>query len=86
MNYNTDHPLERGFWFDVLVKKKIQGTKKTRAVIGDVYVGINNAMIRDCDLKFLDDIYKVEPYKLLTERTPEDDLKMQTRPAKMSNI
>jgi E3 ubiquitin-protein ligase UHRF1 len=85
MNYNTDHPLERGYWFDVLVKQ-INSTKKSRTVIGDVYVGINNAIIRNCYLKFLDDIYKVKPYQLLAERTPEDDEIMQTQPAEMSNI
>ncbi|XP_025424054.1 E3 ubiquitin-protein ligase UHRF1-like [Sipha flava] len=82
MNYNTDHPLERGYWFDVLVKQ-INSTKKSRTVIGDVYVGINNAIIRNCYLKFLDDIYKVKPYQLLAERTPEDDEIMQTQPAEM---
>lgn len=85
MNYNTDHPLERGYWFDVHVKQ-VKSTKKTRNVIGDVYVGIHNAVIRDCNLKFLDDIYKVKPYQLLADRTPEDDKIMQTQPAEMSNI
>lgn len=85
MNYNIDHPLERGYWFDVLIKQ-IQSIRRTRTVIVDVYVGIHNAVIRDCSIKFLDDIYKVKPYKLLADRTPEDDKIMQTQPAEMSNI
>ncbi|XP_050422764.1 E3 ubiquitin-protein ligase UHRF1-like isoform X2 [Adelges cooleyi] len=79
MNYNVEYPKERGYWYDVLVKE-IKTTRKGRDVIGDVSVGLDNAVLNNCHLTFLDDIFKLEPYKLLSERTPEDDIFFQTKP------
>lgn len=84
MNYNIEYPKERGYWYDVLVKEIITNRRR-KAVIGDVSVGINNALIKNCTLLFLDDIYNVKHFKLITERTPEDTKIMETKPAVMSN-
>lgn len=84
MNYNAEYPRERGYWYDVLVKA-IKTSRKGREVIGDVTVGINNAVLNDRNLVFLDDIYKIKPYQLVLERTPEDNAIMQAQPAVMSN-
>ncbi|XP_050425724.1 E3 ubiquitin-protein ligase UHRF1-like [Adelges cooleyi] len=79
MNYNAEYPKERGYWYDVLVKE-VKTTRKGRAVVGDVSVGADNAVLNNCQLMFLDDIFQLEPYKLLSERTAEDDEIMQTKP------
>lgn len=84
MNYNVDYPQERGYWYDVLVKEK-KTNRRGRNVIGDVSVGIDNVVLKNCHLMFLDDIYRIKPYQLLSERTPEDDKIMQTEPVVMSN-
>lgn len=85
MNYNVEHPRERGYWYDVLVKT-ILITRKLSVIVGDVSVGMDNAVLVDCHLKLHDDIYKVQPYKLLAERTPEDDKIMKTQPKVLSNL
>lgn len=76
MNYNAEYPQERGYWYDVQVKE-IKTSRRGHDVIGDVSVGMDNAVLNNCHLMFLDDIYKVRPYKLLAERTPEDHAIMQ---------
>lgn len=84
MNYNAEYNKERGYWYDVLVKD-IRTTRKGRDVIGDVSVGVDNAVLSNCHLMFLDDIFKVAPYKLLADRTPEEDKIIQTEPTTKSN-
>jgi len=80
MNYNTDLPKERGFWYDVLVKEIIVNRRNSE-VIGNVTVGSNKAVLNNCHLKFVDDILKIKPYKLVAERTEEEDTIMQTKPS-----
>jgi len=84
MNYNVEYPQERGYWYDVLVKQ-IKTNKRNREVIGDVSVGLDN-VLKNCHLIFLDDIYKVKPYQLLSERSPAEDKIIQTEPTVMSKI
>lgn len=84
MNYNVDHPQERGYWYDVLVKD-IKTSRRGRDIIGDVSVGMDNAVLVNCHLMFHDDIYAVKPYQLLADRTPEDDKIMKTQPNSISN-
>jgi len=80
MNFNTDHPKERGYWYDVLVKK-ITVNRRNREVMGDITIGSNKAVLTNCRLMFLDDILKIKPYKLVAERTEEEDTIMQTMPS-----
>lgn len=84
MNYNVEYPKERGYWYDVVIKK-IKSTRKGYEVKGDVYIGINSAVMHDCTLVFLDDIYVVKPYQLITKRTSKENEVMQTQPTVMSN-
>lgn len=84
MNYNVEHPQERGYWYDVLVKD-IKSSRRGHDIIGDVSVGMDNAVLVNCHLMFHDDIYIVKPYKLLADRTPEDDKIMKTQPKVLSN-
>ncbi|VVC41491.1 Zinc finger, PHD-type,Zinc finger, RING-type,Zinc finger, FYVE/PHD-type,Ubiquitin-related [Cinara cedri] len=79
MNYNAEYPSERGYWYDVLIKK-VKSTKKGDEVTGDVYIGKEQAVLKNCRMLFLDDIFKIKPNTLITERTPEDDKIIQTEP------
>lgn len=84
MNYNVEHPQERGYWYDVLVKK-IKISRRGNGVVGDITIGMDHAILQDCNLKFHDDIYEVRPYKLVSKRTSKDDQIMQTQPVAISN-
>jgi len=84
MNYNVEYPQERGYWFDVQVKE-IRTSRRGREVIGDISVGLDKAVLNNCHLMFLDDIYVIKPYKLVAERTPEDHAIIQTQPPVISN-
>jgi len=84
MNYNVEYPKERGYWYDVLIKD-IKSARRGYDIIGDVSVGMDNAIIKNCHLMFLDDIYKIKPYKLLVDRTPEDNKIIQLEPTTLSN-
>ena len=80
MNFNTEHPEQRGYWYDVLVKS-ITVNRRSREVRGDVTIGSNKAVLTNCRLMFLDDILKIKPYTLVAERTEEENTIMQTKPS-----
>ncbi|XP_001944935.5 LOW QUALITY PROTEIN: E3 ubiquitin-protein ligase UHRF1 [Acyrthosiphon pisum] len=80
MNYNQDYPKERGYWFDVVVKQIIVN-RRIREVVGNVTIGSNKAVLDNCNLKFVDDIFKIKPYKLVAERSKDEDTIMQTKPS-----
>lgn len=78
MNYNVDYPRERGYWYDTIIKT-IKFSRKGYTVLGDIVIGRQNTMLNNCQLIFLDDIYKIKLYQLLSERTQDDDYIMQTQ-------
>jgi len=80
MNYNEDYPEERGYWYDVLVKQIIVN-RRIREVVGNITFGSNKAVLNNCHLKFVDDIFKIKPYKLVAERSKDEDTIMQTKPS-----
>lgn len=84
MNYNIDYPTERGFWYDVFVKKKIK-TKNRRAVLGDISGTKDNALLVNCLLIFVDDMFKINNNTLLKERSAEYDKIMQSKPVPSNN-
>lgn len=80
MNYNQDFPKERGYWYDVLVKQIIVN-RRIREVVGNITIGSNKAVLDNCRLKFVDDIFKIKPYTLVAERSKDEDFIMQTKPS-----
>ncbi|CAI6375138.1 unnamed protein product [Macrosiphum euphorbiae] len=80
MNYNEDYPEERGHWYDVLVKQIIVN-RRIREVVGSITFGSNKAVLDNVHLKFVDDIFKIKPYKLVAERSKDEDTIMQTKPS-----
>lgn len=83
MNYNVEHTKERGYWYDVLVKE-VKNNRRGFKITGDVTVGRDNAVLANCNMMFLKDIYVIKPYKLLAERTREYDEIMETKPTTKS--
>lgn len=81
MNYNIEYPKERGLWYDVVITS-IKKSKSGYKVNGKVHIGVSgiNAVIYNCHLQFLDDIFKIKPLQLLAERTPAEDNIIQTQP------
>ncbi|VVC43627.1 Zinc finger, PHD-type,Zinc finger, RING-type,Zinc finger, FYVE/PHD-type,Ubiquitin-related [Cinara cedri] len=79
MNYNIEYPKERGYWYDVIVKE-VKTSRRCNEVIGDIIVGIGKAVLKNCHLTFVDEIYTLKPYTLLVNRTSEDDKMMQMEP------
>lgn len=84
MNYSLEYPSQRGYWFDVLIKK-VKLTRRGTEIIGDISLGKHHAGLKNCRLMFVDDIFKIKPYTLVAERTPLDDQLIQTEPVELSN-
>lgn len=66
MNYNFEHPLERGLWYDVQINKILN--KRKRTIIGDIMVG-NISIEKNCIFTFVDDVLKINNRTLLEERS-----------------
>lgn len=84
MNYNIDYPTERGFWYDVLVKKIVK-TKNHRAVIGDISGTKDKTILENCRLIHVDDVFKINNNTLLRERSTVYDQIMQSKPVTSNN-
>lgn len=84
-NYNSEYPKERGYWYDVLIKEIKPIKKNGFNIFGDVFIGMDDIVLEDCCLMFLDNIYKIKSYQLLEDRTADDDKIMKTEPTVLSN-
>lgn len=84
-NYNAEYPKERGYWYDVRIKEIKPIKKGGFDILGDVFVGMDKAVLEDCHLMFLNNIYKIKPYQLLKDRTPDDEEVIKTEPTEFSN-
>jgi len=64
-NYNPDEPKERGFWYDVVVTRKVQ--KRTGNMLyGKIHLDKTKSISEECRIIFVDEIFKIE-------RTGESD-------------
>lgn len=70
VNYNIDEPNKRGYWYDFEIKKieeKMSGT---------IFIGKNKTPIEKCNIKFIDEILRIENKDLLEEfRLKRDEIK-----------
>ncbi|XP_004632820.1 E3 ubiquitin-protein ligase UHRF1 [Octodon degus] len=57
LNYNTDHPKERGFWYDAEICRKRE-TRTGRELYANVRLGDNS--LNDCRIVFVDEVFKIE--------------------------
>ncbi|XP_036289916.1 E3 ubiquitin-protein ligase UHRF2 isoform X4 [Pipistrellus kuhlii] len=60
VNYNAESPINRGHWFDAEITelKTISRTKKE--LRATVFLGGSEGKLNDCQIKFVNEIYKIE--------------------------
>lgn len=58
-NYNCDEPVERGFWYDVEVTNLKNG-RTIKELIGNIRLGPGVEPLKDCRIRFTDEIFKIE--------------------------
>lgn len=83
LNYNTDEPLERGYWYDFKVSeiKKIRGTHE---LTGTLYLGPDAVPQNDTRIRVQDKIFAIEEVVPLAERSEEYKNIIATLPEKRS--
>uniref|UniRef100_A0A8D2DLS8 E3 ubiquitin-protein ligase UHRF n=1 Tax=Sciurus vulgaris TaxID=55149 RepID=A0A8D2DLS8_SCIVU len=57
LNYNPDHPKERGFWYDAEITRKRE-TRTVRELYANVKLG--GDALNDCRIVFVDEVFKIE--------------------------
>ncbi|XP_071800334.1 E3 ubiquitin-protein ligase UHRF1-like [Asterias amurensis] len=82
VNYNPDEPKERGFWYDVQVTAK-KSTRTYKEMIGNVRLGIDANVLKDCRIRLTDEIFKIEKQGEVT--CDPDLLNGENEPFKRSN-
>eukprot|EP00794_Sanderia_malayensis_P007068 gene7068-7863_t len=58
-NYNTDDPKERGFWYDVVVTRKVE-KRKEKLLYGKLMLGKDGTVSEECRIMFTDEVFKIE--------------------------
>ncbi|KAG8232384.1 hypothetical protein J437_LFUL012527 [Ladona fulva] len=64
VNYNLEEPNTRGQWYDFRVNRV---TRSGKSVFGDILISSSNFNLKECRVKFVDEIMKIE------ERVPVKD-------------
>ncbi|XP_062868668.1 E3 ubiquitin-protein ligase UHRF1 isoform X1 [Trichomycterus rosablanca] len=59
VNFNTDEPKERGYWYDAQIQRKRE-TRTQREVFGKILLGDAGDSLNDCRILFVSEIYKIE--------------------------
>ncbi|XP_023418295.1 E3 ubiquitin-protein ligase UHRF1 isoform X2 [Cavia porcellus] len=57
LNYNSDQPRERGFWYDAEICRKRE-TRAGRELYANVRLGDDS--LNDCRIVFVDEVFKIE--------------------------
>uniref|UniRef100_A0A8W4F9I9 E3 ubiquitin-protein ligase UHRF n=1 Tax=Sus scrofa TaxID=9823 RepID=A0A8W4F9I9_PIG len=57
LNYNTDSPKDRGFWYDAEILRKRE-TRTARELHANVRIGDDS--LNDCRIIFVDEVFKIE--------------------------
>lgn len=78
VNYNIEEPKERGYWYDLEVTSVITNGRRKPVVKGTLFVGTESTRLDDSVITFIDEIMKIEPVKLITDRTEEELALLQT--------
>ncbi|KAL2740738.1 E3 ubiquitin-protein ligase UHRF1 [Vespula squamosa] len=71
VNHNVDEPKEIGLWYDFTISK-IEKKRKLQELTGTLYIGRDN-QLEGHKINPKDGIYNIEPPKLLSERTSEEE-------------
>ncbi|XP_014357936.2 E3 ubiquitin-protein ligase UHRF1 [Papilio machaon] len=84
VNYNTDEPLEKGYWYDF----KVEEIKKIRSgheLVGTLYLGADSVPQNETKVTVLDKIFAIEEVVPVKERTKQYTTMMKTNPEKRSH-
>ncbi|XP_010633102.1 E3 ubiquitin-protein ligase UHRF1 isoform X1 [Fukomys damarensis] len=57
LNYNSDHPRERGFWYDAEICRKRE-TRTGRELYANIRLGDHS--LHNCRIVFVDEVFKIE--------------------------
>ncbi|XP_065904342.1 E3 ubiquitin-protein ligase UHRF1-like [Dysidea avara] len=63
INHNCDDPKQRGYWYDGCVTKKYTTDKGTKKLFCKLLLGTGLDSIDECEIKFLDEMFEIEPPK-----------------------
>ncbi|KAF6212932.1 hypothetical protein GE061_010644 [Apolygus lucorum] len=81
VNYNLENPQDRGYWYDMKIKKVGVDPDENTFVLGTLYAGVDRTPMDDMRVIFPDEIMEVCANKLMTERTPEELQLLTSEPA-----
>ncbi|XP_026331879.1 E3 ubiquitin-protein ligase UHRF1-like [Hyposmocoma kahamanoa] len=84
INYNTDHPLEKGYWYDFTLSE-IKKTRTTYELVGTLYLGPEAVPQNETQVKVHDKIFNIEEVIPLEKRSEEYKRMMATLPEKRSS-
>ncbi|XP_014286176.1 E3 ubiquitin-protein ligase UHRF1 [Halyomorpha halys] len=85
VNYNIEEAQERGYWYDLKVTNISKNGRRKPVLKGTLYVGTENTNLDDSTIAFTDEVMKIEPKKLITERT-EDELELMQQDTEKKRV
>ncbi|XP_019849105.1 PREDICTED: E3 ubiquitin-protein ligase UHRF1 [Amphimedon queenslandica] len=74
VNYNPDHPTQRGYWYDAEITRKVCDTKKLYVKL---CLGVESDVQQECRIKFIDEIFSIERKESPNELTGEGEARMK---------
>ncbi|CAG4983934.1 unnamed protein product [Parnassius apollo] len=83
LNYNTDEPHEKGYWYDF----KIDEIKKLRSsyeLVGTLYLGADSVPQNETKVKLHDKVFAIEEVVLVDQRSEVQKKMMKMQPDKRS--
>ncbi|XP_041987386.1 E3 ubiquitin-protein ligase UHRF1-like [Aricia agestis] len=83
VNYNTEEPLQKGYWYDFKVDK-VNKTRTNYELIGTLYLGQDAVPQNETKVCVHDKIFAIESVVPLADRTEEYKKKMSQAPEKRS--
>lgn len=75
VNYNPDHPRQRGFWYDATITRKVDDPKKLycKLMLGSV----DQEASEECLIKFVDEIFRIETKECPDQQVDEGETRMK---------
>jgi E3 ubiquitin-protein ligase UHRF1 len=75
VNYNHDHPSQRGYWYDALITLKSDSPRKVRGKI--ILDSQHLEIAEECPIKFMDDIFAIPKKLSPDEETNEGEMRIK---------
>ncbi|XP_046382805.1 E3 ubiquitin-protein ligase UHRF1-like [Ischnura elegans] len=74
VNYNLEDPSSRGLWYDFRISRV---TKTGKSIFGDILISSSNFKLKDCRIKFVNEVYKIEERIPVKDRDSKYEEKMK---------